>query len=195
MIPVKMFPEPVDFDAKVRRKGLGFLALTPSPTQGQWHRKSFWREIIPEMRILYGGICNFCGVWIPYHTGSQSIDHFLNKNVNPNLAYEWTNFRYVSSRFNSRKQVSEIIDPFTVTNQDFLIRPDNFKVYPGKKLSILREALVDTTITKILNLNSRELIAERFSFYQKYLRYNREILYLEEIAPFLAREVKKWEGR
>lgn len=111
MIPVNRLPEPNWFDVSVRQKGLLFLEKVSKPTDSQWDGHAFWRETLPEFRTGYAQICNFAATWIPRTTGSDSIDHFVPKTDEPMRAYEWTNFRYASLRFNRTKRKNAIFRP------------------------------------------------------------------------------------
>jgi len=134
MIPIKPQPEPPSFEQSVRIPGKRFLAQVPHPVSEQWKGKEYWRQVLPDMRQAYEGICAYCAFWIPHSTGNHSIDHFIPKSQNPNLAYEWDNFRYVSARFNSRKGNRTILDPFTLPLNWFVIDFKSFFVSPNSGL-------------------------------------------------------------
>ena len=161
MIPVEMQPEPEEFDTKIRSPGSLFLKRIPNPSSNDWDGKEFWQRALPDMRIAYRTICSYCAHWIPHSTGAHSIDHFLAKSLNPELAYEWSNFRYVSARFNSRKGTHIIVDPFTVKQNWFMLDLTSFMIFPSSELHDDEKGHVQATID-VLKLNSDDdLVRER----------------------------------
>lgn len=191
-MPVKRFQEPTDFNVRVRQKGLLFLAKTPRPTSMQWSKHAYWQDILPDMRLLHNSICNYCATWIPYSTGQHSVDHFRNKDDHPNEAYEWSNYRYVSSRFNSRKRKHEIIDPFNVQQGAFHIDFTNFFII---KSAAITDPVISTLIENTINFlgfnTDQELVNERFQFFKYYKDQIITFDYLLTCAPFLAYELER----
>ena len=127
MIPVTLQPEPEDFAKTVKESGLKFLLEVPNPTIEQWKGKEYWQHALPSMRKAYQGVCAYCAHWIPHSTGNHSIDHFMPKSHHPELAYTWSNFRYVAARFNSRKGTRSILDPFQLIHNWFILDFTSFQ--------------------------------------------------------------------
>ena len=146
MIPLQPQPEPIDFSQRVRTPGAKFLKQIPKPTSKQWKGKEYWQRVLPDMRQAYKGICAYCAQWIPHSTGNHSIDHFIPKSTAPDLAYEWNNFRYVSSRFNSRKGQRSIIDPFQLENDWFTLSFPSLLIKPHPNLPSHQKTVVLDTI-------------------------------------------------
>jgi uncharacterized protein (TIGR02646 family) len=191
MIPVHMQPEPADFAKKVRNPGQKFLKQTPAPNTEQWKRNDYWRKALFDMRNSYNKICAYCAFWIPHSTGAQSIDHFIPKSIDPDLAYEWSNFRYVSARFNSRKGTRKIIDPFSLKPDSFILDFSSFFIKANPLLSVIIKEQIEETI-KILKLNDDEdLITERQNWYFAYQKKEITYRHLEKKAPFIAYEIKR----
>jgi hypothetical protein len=115
MIPVHPQPEPIDFDKKVRQKGKTFLAKK-NVTTDAIRAHYGWRESLNDLYEKYGKICAYSACLCQ----SPTVDHFipisaLVKNGNPQLAYEWTNFRLASSAMNQHKHdFLDVLDPFTI---------------------------------------------------------------------------------
>lgn len=113
MIPVRPGPEPEEFDARTRQPGLHWLEQTrgrPRPRP-----KSFWGWCAEPLRAVFGERCGWLAMYI--HDGD--VDHFVSWNEcrheRPQLAYEWSNYRYASPRLNSRKRAArDLLDPFEV---------------------------------------------------------------------------------
>src|SRR4051794_8217705 len=102
MIKVEPANEPAQFDASVRtpgRKYLGSLSLSDKP---DFRRRNYWKAILRELHSSYRGVCAYTCHWMTPDVGSDTVEHFLPKSAYPGLAYEWTNYRLVCSRLNSR---------------------------------------------------------------------------------------------
>jgi hypothetical protein len=192
MIPVDPQPEPPDFEATVRQPGNGFLADHPNPSN--WDGKSYWQNALPSMRKAYKKTCAFSAQWIPHATGNHSIEHFQPKSLFPHLAYEWTNFRYVSARLNSRKGTKTVIDPFHIRPDWFILDFSTFFVKPNPDPQVLPAAertVIENTIA-ILKLNEDDLLVEeRMEFFRDYKSRDIGYNYLKRQAPFIAYEVKR----
>ncbi|MCK6622570.1 MAG: hypothetical protein HUU32_15700 [Calditrichaceae bacterium] len=191
MIPVTPQPEPPKFSSRVREPGNIFLQEVPNPSSEQWKGKEYWRRVLPEMRDLYRGICAYCARKIPYSTGSATIDHFISKSVQPQLAYEWNNYRYVSSRFNARKGTQTILDPFTIDEDWFTIDFSSYFIRPNEDLpSDLQKRIEETII--ILKLNDDEdLVEERRAWIQSFFDGQISFEHLEVEFPFIAHELAR----
>ena len=192
MIAIARQNEPANFDRLVRQPGSKFLATVPNPTDAQWTKKSYWQRALPDMRNAYNKICAYCACWIPHSTGSHSIDHFTAKKINPQLAYEWNNFRYVSSRFNSRKGIKAIVDPLAMIVQWFVIDFTTFLIKPNKAVLTAEELKLANDTISILKLNDDEdLVNERQVYFQDYKTGEITFDYLKRQAPFIATEIER----
>jgi len=188
MVPVVPMAEPGNFDLLVRKPGEIFLKRSPNPKSSEW--KEYWQESLPDMRLAYNKICAYSACWIPHGTGSHSIDHFQSKQEFPQLAYEWTNFRYVSTRFNSRKGVRRILDPFSLLQDSFIIDFSTFLIMPNSQI-LDEDAFEEANETiRILKLNDDDdLVRERQEYYEYYTSGEISLEYLVSKAPFIGYEV------
>ncbi len=189
MIPIEPKPEPPDFAERVRRPGTTFLEKVPHPNTKQWENKEYWRKSLPDMRKLYNMICAYSSHWISL--GGHSIDHFVPRASRPDLAYEWNNFRYVFSKFNARKGIQDILDPFQLEPDWFILDFDTFMVKPNPSLAPEQKAAVQHTIDT-LKLSEDEDCIELRQDYVKWFRAG-EITFalLERTAPFIAYELQR----
>ena len=189
MIPVKKQPEPRNFYKKVQEKGEKILAQNPHPRGKQL--KPYWKAILPELYQAYSGICAYTCHWIPDDTGSKTVEHFKPKDLYPKLAYSWDNYRLVCGTLNGRKGNNEdVLDPFTLQDGWFIIHFPSLQVKPGDNLKKTEAESVVKTI-KRLKLNDETCIRGRRSWLEPYIMGIYDINYLEEKAPFLARELKR----
>lgn len=191
MIPVEAQPEPIHFTELVRTPGQQFLSKVPKPTSQQWRGKEYWQRALPDMRRAYKSICAYSAFWIPHSTGNHSIDHFIPKSGQPSLAYEWSNYRYVSARFNSRKGTHTIVEPFKLLPGWFIIDFKSFFIKPNPELSTNQKDKLWETI-KYLKLNDDDdLVIERQTWYLNYLNKDISFEHLKKNAPFIALEAER----
>lgn len=191
MIPVQPQPEPQDFSERVREPGAAFLNKIPHPTTKQWEGKEHWRRVLPDMRKSYNDICAYSAHWISPVTGGHSIDHFVPRSFQPDLAYEWSNFRYASSKFNARKGTHTILDPFRLEPDQFVLDFDSFLVKPNLNLTSEQKAAVQNAID-VLKLNDDEGCVELRHDCARYFRAGEiTFTHLERIAPFIAYELQR----
>lgn len=191
MIQIALELEPANFDTKVRQPGQLFLRQVPRPRNFEWKGKDYWQKALPEMRVAYKQTCAYCAQWIPHGTGRHSVDHFLPKRLYPEQAYEWVNFRYVSARFNSRKGIHQILDPFQIGEDWFVIDFASFFIKPNPELppDIIQQ--VENTIRELKLNDDEDLVQERLAYVCSYCLGEISFSHLEKQAPFIARELKR----
>jgi hypothetical protein len=187
MIPIIPKPEPASFDGKVRTPGRAFLATNPNPKYNEW--KSYWTKALDDLRTAYEGICAYSATWIPHSVGSHSVDHFISKDTSPLLAYEWTNFRYASGRFNGRKGNRIVLDPFLVKSGWFQINFNNMLIRPASNLSAHIQRDISNTID-VLHLNRDDkLVEERIEYINSLRAGHVSFDYIKQKAPLIAFEM------
>jgi hypothetical protein len=190
MIPIPTYKEPTDFDKTVRQPGSVFLGSKNVIRESDWKGKEYWQKSLPVLRNLSKKVCAYSATWIPHSTGSHSIDHFLCKNDHPQLAYEWSNFRYVSARFNSRKGRKVIVDPQNMQFNWFIIDFSTFFILPNTTLLDSKQLKLAEFTIDILKLNDDdELVEERIAYYSDFMSKKISFDYLQEHAPFIATEI------
>ena len=193
MMPVTLQPEPENFVERVKTPGLKFLLEVSNPTAEQWKDKEYWQRVLPDMCKAYQSICAYCAHWIPHSTGNHSIDHFIPKSQNSELAYTWSNFRYVAARFNSRKGTRIILDPFQLLHDWFVLDFTSFFIRSHPDLLPEQKASVNQTI-QILQLNSDDdLVLERQTWVTDYQQGHISYIHLKSHAPFIAYELERQE--
>lgn len=192
MIPITLKPEPDDFNTKVRILGQKFLENYPNPTKENWKKKGnkIYRKASKQLRDKYNKICAYSAEWVP--SGDKSIDHFIPKSVDKNLAFEWNNFRLCFEILNQNKGSQIILDPFKIKETWFVIDFDTYLIKSNQKLDDeLREAIYDT-VNKILKLNDNIFLNRRIKWIDTY--YKGTIATIEGLrrkAPFIAYELER----
>ncbi|KYF88487.1 hypothetical protein BE17_27280 [Sorangium cellulosum] len=183
MIHVPLQPEPARFDALVRQPGRRALAANVE------HLPPYWRECLDDLRDGYRGICAYLCVLVPRGTGARSVDHVAPKSKRRELAYEWSNYRFVCSLMNARKRdFDDVLDPMEIPDGWFVLELSFLQVLPAEGLHDEARACVQATIER-LKLNDKECIAAREMYYTAYLDKGLTLELLQEWSPFVAREV------
>jgi hypothetical protein len=188
-MPIKMQPEPLHFYKKVQKKGEAFLSKNPGAKGSKL--PTYWRAIIPDLHKAYNGICAYTCHWIPFDTGSVTVEHYDSKEFHPQKAYLWSNYRLICGLMNGRKGTNKnVLDPFTLQDGWFEIQFPSLQLKAGKHLTEEEAHKVLETI-KILDLNGHRCVQGRLCWLTPYLDGKYGIEYLEKMAPFLASELKR----
>lgn len=192
MIPSQLQPEPSDFNQKVRVKGLDFLRQNPNPDSKAWSNRSYWTEAIKDLCKAYNRICAYSSQWIPPAQGTPTIDHFIPKSIDPEQAYEWSNYRLSCQLLNSRKrEFQDVIDPFIVQPGWFVLHFSSLHVKPGSDLDSHTKQRIISTINR-LKLNDEEsCIQSRESWLIPFCKGQYPFSFLKEKAPFIAYELER----
>ena len=192
MIRVEPAPEPDSFAAAVRQPGARLLAQRAEEQRlGQpvTMLEPYWTRCLGDLMTVYRRICAYSCFHIHPVTGARSVDHFAAKSTDPALAYEWTNYRLVCARLNSRKGVfADVLDPFEIETGWFVLDFISFWVWPNRHLRI-DHAAVQATIDR-LGLNKPPLPSTRAEDFERY-EQGGSWAYLAEFSPFVAAEIER----
>ena len=193
MIPVFKQPEPADFDANVRQKGLAFLrrkgiALDqPVPKGAELY--PYWRSCLDELHASYQGCCAYLAVFFERETGGASVDHFVAKSASrAEYAYEWRNYRLACSTMNSRKrEFDDVLDPFSIQEGWFQVELVSGRIYPNPALPSNTKKQVQETI-KRLGLDDAGNRKMRCRHYQDFAEKQYTADFLRKRSPFVYSE-------
>ncbi len=178
MIRVERQDEPPEFDDRVRRPGLQALAEGKLPDH--------WRRCLHDLMKAYDGVCAYLCVKIPFGT----VDHFVPKSVRPDLAYEWSNFRFADAWMNSRKShFGDVVDPFEIEADWFHLVFPSCSVRPRPDLDASLRERVLATIRR-LDLNGFRCRQAREVYYRMH-RDGLPFVHLEQLCPFVALELRR----
>jgi len=169
----------------VRQPGLRALARNPVELP------NYWRHCSKQLWEAYKGICAYLCVDIPPGTGAKSVDHHAPKKRNPDLAYEWSNYRLVCSLMNARKrEFEDILDPFSIEDGWFVLDLSGLQVLPSPDLDEETRRLVLATIER-LRLNDKECRDARANYYDDFAAGRLPFDLLEKKSPFVAMELRR----
>jgi uncharacterized protein (TIGR02646 family) len=194
VIPVKPKPEPANFDAVVRKKGLAWIKKSKldvtQPMPKGTKIQPFWTACLPDLLEAYGRICAYVCVYIEEVTGSGTVEHFAPKSKRLDLAFEWSNYRLVCGIMNSNKnKFEDVLDPFSMQQNMFQLLV-NGEIEPVPNLSAVENQLALKTIIR-LKLNSPACRRVRIYYLNKYMTKQITVEYLQERSPFVWLEAKR----
>jgi hypothetical protein len=191
VIRVERQPEPDNFNEEVRVPGLDFIQKTLQAGLSltkEWNKGNgcFWRKAIPSLEFLYNKICAYSSLWLPPSKGT--VDHYISKSRNNNLAYEWNNFRLTRLETNRCKGLhTDILDPFEIGENWFTLDFTTFMLHPNQELPNEIKQAVQTTIRK-LKLNEDDYVNAREMWYEAFKDNPAK---LAEVSPFIAHETQR----
>ncbi len=195
MIPVAAQPEPAVFYAEVRQRGLAHLNKKGFPLDQPLPPKAdiepYWRACLTDLHQAYGGVCAYLGVFFERMMGGGSVDHFIAKSANAELAYEWSNYQLTCSTMNSRKrEYSDVLDPFFLAPDLLRLQLSTGHIYPNPDLDAVPMRLVEETIER-LGLDDSQCRELRARLYQDYLEHQLPANYLKDKSPFVWSEANR----
>ncbi len=189
VIPVAPSPEPADFDAKVRQKGIADLKSRGLPLTGpvppKTELKRYWSSCMDQLYDAYHGKCAYLGMHFEKVLGAGSADHFVAKSSDVAMAYEWANYRLACLRMNSRKgDYDDVLDPFYLAPGLFHLELTSGQIYANPRLAVQTISIVRMTIER-LGLDDPMCRESRTSYFQDYVKGEISADYLKSKYPFV----------
>lgn len=213
MIPVSLAQEPASFNEHVRKRGAVAIQRLLGQNVRSRGRKpattyarpeeipadrfpTYWTEVrngdgksaLDDMMDVYGQTCAYLAMRIERATGSPTVDHYVAKERDWKLVYEWSNFRLSAGCVNGAKGTKDVSDPFLVQPGWFVLDLATFLVRRGEPAPPEERARIDDTLD-ILNL--RQCIAQRRDFITDYRAGHIDLRNVERYAPFIASELRR----
>lgn len=189
MIRVPRVDEPAEFDARCRARGREWLANHPGATRP----KALWREFVGHLATGFGHRCGYSAI----HIQSGTIDHFLGWQRHPELAYEWTNFRYVDGRINAKKQSADegVLDPFEIGDDWFEILIPSLQLRVTDAIPAELRDRARYTLERLGLDHDEHVIAYRAQWYCMYHCSELSLEGLRRVAPLIARAIQNADQR
>lgn len=184
MIRVERRSEPPEFDVQVRQPGRRWLETGGKSTPG------YWRRVVHELRAAFQDRCAYTAMWL---SAPGTVDHFVSRDEDRSLAYEWSNFRYAAGWVNSSKsslRSTQILDPCEIGDDWFEI------VLPGCSLRITERCPEEARerarfMLRRLGLDhGPNVIPFRKRIYEMY-RKGLPLDEVEKLAPLIARAIRQ----
>lgn len=188
MIPVLPVPEPHDFDEKARQPGNQWLIDHPDANRP----RDYWS---PFRNLLAEGFhfrCGYSAMWI----SEGSVDHFLSWQNHPQLAYEWSNYRYISNSINSSKQKvdDQVLDPYELQEGWFEILLPSLQLVLTDAVPQQVRAKAEFTLQRLRLRDHENIIRQRLAWYSLYLEGELTLEGLERMAPLIAYAIRNQQN-
>ena len=198
MIPVDLQPEPEDFDHKVRKPGLEWLAengiAVSAPLPAGMRLPPHWRRALEQLGAAYSQVCAYFAVRIDTVTGDLTTDHFVPKSKAPGRAYDWANLRLACLPANRRKhEHDDVLDPVGLKPDTFQINLADGSIRANSDLEDETHEAALKTISR-LQLDDAKLRRRRASDYSQYLANvedTRAQAVLKAMSPFVWQEAAR----
>ena len=185
MIRVQRVPEPSTFDRDCRRPGKQWAAANPQAMRP----KPLWRPFTAALEAGFQHRCGYSAVRIQNGT----IDHFSSWKSRPDLAFEWTNYRYADARLNSKKQRldGEILDPFTVGDDWFEIVLPSLQMRVTDRVPPRMRARAQFTLRRLGLDHDERIVAYRAIWWALFHRGELTLAGMHQVAPLIARAIER----
>ncbi len=184
MIPVAKVAEPATFAALARQPGQQWLAKHPDTTRP----KPLWIPFTPALAEGFHGLCAYAAMHDP--TGG-TVDHYLSYTHHPQLAYEWSNYRFASSALNACKRTADeaVLDPYEVGQGWFEILLPSLQMRVTDAVPAEMRAKAEYTLTRLKLRDGERILRWRQSWYVMYLQGELTLEGLRRVAPLIAQAV------
>lgn len=122
-----------------------------------------------------------------------TVDHYLSCDNHRHLAYEWSNYRFVSSTLNSSKRTKDdkVLDPYQVADGWFEILLPSLQMRTTDAVPPELREKAEFTLTELHLRDGERVIRWRQSWYEMYLRGELTLAGLRSVAPLIADAVDK----
>lgn len=194
MIPIRRKPMSDElrsrFEERVRAPGHRWLDARRE-SRGKKRPPDHWREVLVDVAEAFHRRCAYTAMWV---NCDGTVDHFVSIDEDPELAYEWDNFRYCVGWFNSKKQrarSADLVDPLLVEDGWFeLSWPDlQLRVTPLCPAELRPRA--ERMLEDLELRNGSKVIENRRAYRRLFEAHGEDALPLiEEQAPMVARAIR-----
>lgn len=188
MIPVARAPEPDDFDELVRAKGANWLHKTRARPQNR-NPPSYWLACEAQLRRVFASRCGWAAVFVT----SGQVEHFvsiarcLKPHGDPQLIYEWANYRYVMPELNSsKKNRAELLDPYDVQPGWFRLSLPSLELQVSTDIPAEFEHRLANTLEQLKLDRHPKLVRLREEWLGMYRRGEIECAGVQRFDPMLA---------
>lgn len=186
MIPVARVREPKDFDARVRQPGNKWLQANSKARRP----KDRWSPYLSRLARGFGDRCGYAAMLDP--TGG-TVDHYLSFKNHPHLAYEWTNYRFVSHTLNASKRTADdtVLDPYLVRAGWFEILLPSLQMRATDRIPQRLRAKAEYTLKRLKLRDGEKIVRWRQHWYERYQSGLLSLDGLRDVAPLIADAVER----
>jgi hypothetical protein len=185
MIPVARVPEPRGYD-QVKKRGEAWRRKNRRAKRP----KDLWSPFLPHLAEGFSHLCGYAAMLDP--TGG-TVDHYLSWINRPELAYEWSNFRFASNVLNSSKKTADdaILDPYLVRRGWFEILLPSLQMRVTDKVPRAHRARAEHTLRRLKLGNGEKIVRWRQHYFERYQAGQLTLDGLRELAPLVAEAVER----
>jgi hypothetical protein len=186
VIPVRRVRKPAGFDTKVGKPGKQWLQAHPKATRP----KALWS---PYLEHLASGFRDRCGYAAMLDPTGGTVDHYLSFRNHPDLAYEWSNYRFVSWVLNAAKKTADdaVLDPYQVRAGWFEILLPSLQMCITDRVPRAFRAETEYTLKRLKLRDGERIIRWRRKWYEMYQRGRLSLHGLRDVAPLIADAVER----
>jgi hypothetical protein len=185
VVPVAKVKKPTGYDA-VKKRGDAWLQNNKTARRP----RAFWS---PYLKHLDDGFNHLCGYAAMLDPTGGTVDHYLSWKNRPDLAYEWTNYRFVSGLLNSSKRDADdsLLDPYLVEQGWFEILLPSLQMQLTSKVPASQRARAAKTLAKLKLDNGEKIVRWRQRYYEQYQKGRLDLEGLRVFAPLIADAVER----
>ncbi|MGN8139857.1 hypothetical protein ACTJK3_02990 [Pseudomonas sp. 22105] len=187
MIPVENpIVEPPGFDEKCRVKGNAWLVENPDAQRP----RDFWSPFRLKLAEGFHDRCGYAAIFLT----SGTVDHSASWNERPELAYEWSNYRYVDAWINSsksKKRSADLLDPFEVGEGWFEIILPSLQLVVTDSVPDAFRARAENTLQQLPIRDDERVLRVRRKWLELYEQGRLDLEGLREMAPLIAAAIEK----
>ena len=156
-----------------------------------------------HLKLVDGKVVLEKGGWAPQGDAAMldptggTVDHYLSWNRRPDLAYEWSNYRFVSYILNASKRTTDdmILDPFLVRSNWFEILLPSLQMRVTDKVPSEHRAIAEFTLKRLKLGNGEKIIRWRRHYYARYQAGQLDLDGLRAFAPLVADAVERQQRK
>jgi hypothetical protein len=188
MIRVPRKKAPRGFKRDVADPGRAWLAVHPGVTTGL---PPFWSKVRGKLIEAFEHRCAYTAMWLS-HDGE--IDHFVSIDEDRRQAYRWNNLRYSSGWLNSSKQGLRsglLLDPCEVEDDWFEIELPSLRLEVTVACPEPVRPRAEFMLARLRLRDGEQVMRSRRAFYEHYLSGRASLEYLDDLAPLIARAIRK----
>ncbi|MBP9203714.1 MAG: hypothetical protein KBG28_07115 [Kofleriaceae bacterium] len=185
MIPVAKVARPSGY-ANIKAGGDNWLRANPKAKRP----KDLWSPFLPELAEGFAHLCGYAAMLDP--TGG-TVDHYLSWKNRPDLAYEWSNFRFVSHILNSSKKTADatVLDPYLVKSGWFEVILPSLQMRVTSKVPAAFKAIAEFTLKRLKLGDGEKVIRWRRHYYARYEAGQLALDGLRVFAPLVAEAAER----
>jgi len=186
MIPIARVPEPKSFDTKVRKPGRKWSKVNPKAARP----KPLWEYCIQPLRDGFGDLCGYAAM---LDATGGTVDHYLSYKNHPQLAYEWSNYRFASAALNASKKNADnsVLDPYEVGAGWFEILLPSLQMRTTNVVPAELREKAEFTLRRLNLRDGERIVRWRQKWHAMYVSGKLSLDGLRTVAPLIADAVER----